>query len=298
MELQFFCAWWGLDHLGIEAMVELVAERGYDGIETFVPADGVARRRLATAIERAGVACIAHQYEADGDDATVQAQLAANLDRAGELAPLLVNSHTGRDFWPAARIDPLIEVAAAAADRLGVPVLHETHRSRFPYSAAVTVDYLRRHPELRLTADLSHWACVSESLLEDQAELLDEAFERVDHLHARVGWAQSAQVPDPRDARWRPAVDAHVGWWREIVRRRAAAGASSQTVTMEWGPPPYMPVDAISGEPTLDHQELNLWLRELLRDELVGADDASVSRNLRAGGKFGDTDDDDSTSGQ
>lgn len=190
MELQFFCAWWGLDHLGIEGMVDFVGSRGYDGIETFVPADPAERRRLARAIERGGLACIAHQYEADGDDATVRRQLAENLARAGDLAPVLVNSHTGHDFWPSARVDPLLDVAREAAARLGVPVLHETHRSRFPYAAAVTAEYLCGHDDLRLTADLSHWACVSETLLADQSEALELAFDRVDHVHRGHGARQ------------------------------------------------------------------------------------------------------------
>ena len=56
MRIDFFCAWWGLDHLGIEGMVERVAELGYDGIETFVPADAGGRARLARAIDAAGLA--------------------------------------------------------------------------------------------------------------------------------------------------------------------------------------------------------------------------------------------------
>lgn len=224
MELIFYAAWWGRDGVGIDAMVESVAESGYDGIETFVPADRRRRNALAKTIARSGLSCIAHQYEADGDAETCRRQLADNLRRAGDIAPVLVNSHTGRDHWPPARIDPLIEVAAGIESELGVPVVHETHRSRFAYSAAVTAGYLDRFPELRLTADLSHWACVSETLLEDQDDLLELSLARAAHTHIRVGSAQSAQVPDPAAQRWRRELDAHVGWWRRIRDHLAAAG--------------------------------------------------------------------------
>ncbi len=268
MRLLFFAAWWGRDADGVDAMIDEVAASGYDGIETFVPADTTERRRLATAIQRAGLVCIAHQYEADGDDATCRRQLAENLRRAGDLAPMLVNSHTGRDFWPTDRIDPLLDVGLEAEALLGVEVLHETHRSRFPYSAAVTAAYLARHPGLRLTADLSHWACVSETLLEDQANLLEAALGRSHHTHLRVGWAQSAQVPDPAQPRWRRELDTHVDWWRRIRDHLGAAGRESMTLTCEVGPPPYMPVDDRSGAPQSDFRAQNVWLREHVRAAL------------------------------
>lgn len=271
MRLSFFAAWWGRDADGVEAMVDDVAAEGYDGIETFVPADGAERQRLRRAIERAGLDCIAHQYEADGDDETCRRQLGENLRRAGDLEPLLVNSHTGRDFWPADRIEPLLDVAADAADALGVEVVHETHRSRFPYSAAVTADYLARRADLHLTADLSHWACVSETLLDDQADAVELALGRTHHTHLRVGWAQSAQVPDPANARWRGELDVHVDWWRRIRDHLAAAGRSTMTLTCEIGPPPYTPVDPDTGAPLYDFRAQNRWLREHVRGELSGA---------------------------
>jgi sugar phosphate isomerase/epimerase len=273
MRLQFFAAWWGRDGDGVDAMVDEVAASGYDGVETFVPADATTRRRLAAAIERAGLACITHQYEADGDDATCRRRLGENLRRAADLAPALVNSHTGRDFWPSGRIDPLLDIAAEVAEELGVPIVHETHRSRFPYAAAVTASYLERRPDLMLTADLSHWACVSETLLEDQPEALAAALARTRHTHLRVGSAQSAQVPDPSHPRWRRELDTHVGWWRAIQAHLAAAGHDTMTLTCEIGPPPYMPIDADSGLPSADFRAQNLWLREHVRAALEAGEE-------------------------
>ena len=91
MLLVFFAAWWGRDGDGVDAMVDEVAGSGYDGIETFVPADPTERRRLATAIQRAGLVLVSDADEADGADATCRHQLAENLRRAGDLAPILVN---------------------------------------------------------------------------------------------------------------------------------------------------------------------------------------------------------------
>lgn len=268
MELQFFAAWWGRDDRGPEAMVDEVAAAGYDGIETSVPAAASERKQLRRMIEAAGLACIAHQYEADGDDATVRRQLAENLRRAGDLEPVLINSHTGRDFWPVERIDPLLDIADEVAAELDIEIVHETHRSRFLYAAAVTAQYLQRRPGLRLTADLSHWTCVSETLLDDQRDAVDLALRRTVHTHLRVGSAQSAQVPDPSHPRWQSELDTHVGWWRTIRDHLAAAGRSTMTLTCEVGPPPYTPVDHDTGAPSFDFRDQNLWLREHVRRTL------------------------------
>ena len=111
MELVFYAAWWGRDGDGLDAMVASVAESGYDGIETFVPADPRRRAALGHAIATAGLSCIAHQYEAGGEGDACRRELAENLRRAGDLSPVLVNSHTGRDHWEPHRVDPLFETA-------------------------------------------------------------------------------------------------------------------------------------------------------------------------------------------
>lgn len=269
VRLSFFAAWWGRDGAGVEAMVDEVAAEGYDGIETFVPRAAADRRRLQKAIEAAGLACIAHQYEADGDDATVRRGLAENLRRATDLEPVLINSHTGHDFWAAERIDPLLDIADEIAAEVGIDIVHETHRSRFLYAAAVTREYLLRRPDLRLTADLSHWACVSETLLDDQRDAIELALRRTLHTHLRVGSAQSAQVPDPAHPRWQRELDTHIGWWRTIRDHLAAAGRETMTLTCEVGPPPYMPVDHDTGVPLFDFRAQNVWLREQVRASLA-----------------------------
>ena len=268
MTLEFFCPWWGLNDLGIEAMVDFVAQSGFDGIETFVPEDPAKQQRLVKAIDDAGLSWIAHCYEANGDLEQWCRRYDELLRNAAGLGPRFINSHTGRDHWGSDSVDMVLNVAFKAEADTGITILHETHRSRFPYSAAVTAPYLHRYPELRLTADLSHWACVSESLLEDQDHHLEPALARSDHIHARVGWAQGAQVPDVRHPRWEHELAVHVDWWNRIRAHRLAAGADVLTITTEFGPPPYTPVDIETGEPLNDFRELDRWIRDHLKTEL------------------------------
>ena len=128
---------------------------------------------------------------------------------------------------------------------------------------------MRDDPQLRLTADFSHWCNVSESLLEDQAESLALAIERTDHLHARVGHAQGPQVSDPRAPEWQPAVEAHLTWWDKVFTRHQQAGAATFTVTPEFGPAPYMPALPYTAQPVAEQWELNVHMMELLRERWV-----------------------------
>ena len=52
---------------------------------------------------------------------------------------------------------------------------------------------------------------VHESGLEDQAENLELAIAHADYIHARVGYAEGPQIPDPRAPEWQHAVERHLG---------------------------------------------------------------------------------------
>jgi hypothetical protein len=69
----------------------------------------------------------------------------------------------------------LIQTAADVQKQTGVRILHETHRGRFSYSAPAIQYYLLKIPDMRLTADYSHWVNVAESYLDDQSENVHRA---------------------------------------------------------------------------------------------------------------------------
>lgn len=66
---------------------------------------------------------------------------------------------------------------------------------------------------------------------------------RVDHIHARVGSVQHAQVTDPcLDAP--KETELMQTWWQMIWNEHRKQGRTSTTLTPEYGPVPY----AISNE--------------------------------------------------
>ena len=125
--------------------------------------------------------------------------------------------------------------------------------------------YLQLYPDLPLTADLSHWCCACESLLEDQPHTLAQVLPLVRHVHARVGHAQGPQVADFRAPEAKAALDAHLAWWDAIVALRRAAGAERMTFTPEFGPAPYTQTLPWTQQPVSDAWEQNVAMLQLLR---------------------------------
>lgn len=268
MEILIFAPHWGSNDLAPGVFIERVRKAGFDGIEMSLPLDAAQRSDWTARIADAGLQLIAQQWETvfhPGFDAHCAA-LKQYLDNACAARPLFVNSHTGKDFYTREQNLALIALAADAASAHGVPVLHEIHRSRFSGHPMLLLPYLRELPALELTADLSHWCCACESLLEDQPQTLAAVIPHVRHIHARVGHAQGPQVSDFRAPEWSGALERHLGWWDRIVEARKAAGAEVMTLTPEFGPAPYTAALPFSGELVSDAWELNVAMLELLRE--------------------------------
>jgi len=119
-------------------------------------------------------------------------------------------------------------------------------------------------PELRLTADFSHWMVVHESDLSDQEETLSLAIERSDHIHARIGYEEGPQISDPRAPEWKGHVERHIELWRRIAERHRRDGSKMLTITPEFGPPNYMHTLPFTNEPVRDAWEVNVYMRDML----------------------------------
>ena len=267
MQVKIFAAHWGNNELPADVFIERVKAAGFDGIELSLPLDAAARDDWTGRIAAAGLALIVGQWETalvPGFDAH-RAALAELLHNACAARPLHINSQTGKDYFTFEQNRELLELAGSISRQHGVPVYHETHRSRWSAHPALALPYLRQLPDLHLTADLSHWCCACESLLADQPHTLAETLPRVRHIHARVGHEQGPQVADFRAPESQAALGAHLAWWDEVVRLRRAAGAELLTITPEFGPVPYTPTLPYTGAPVSNAWDLNVAMLHLLR---------------------------------
>lgn len=269
MKILYFRSVWGLEEPSIEEKLVKIKQGGFDGVELEVPPDLETCRRARRCLDDLGLAVVAQQWRTAG--ATPQAHmdsLVPQYERALALRPLYLNSHTGCDHFVLEENVAIIDHAEALAKQGGVPVLHETHRGRAFFSAPAAVGLLAERPALRLTADFSHWCCVHESLLEDQAARVATAIRHSHAIHARIGHAEGPQITDPRDPAWQPQLGAHLAWWRTIVEQRRAEGCTLLPICPEFGPAPYMTFLPHTRQPIADLWAINCHMRDWLKQEL------------------------------
>lgn len=259
--VRFFCPRWGSEHVPWPVFLEKVRSAGFDGIEWAIPGGTPAAEldQVWNLTEKANIPVIVQHYD------TVLADFNQHMDaymgwltRMGPYPALLINSQTGRDHFTFEQNRALINMSYVQAEKYGRPLVHETHRGKFSFAAHVTKPYLEALSHLRLTLDVSHWVCVAESYLTDQQEALQLAWERTSHVHARVGYTEGPQVPDPWQGRWEQALKFHLSCWDEVVDRRKHCGGL--TITTEFGPFPYSTRNSPARQ-----WAMNQWMLQILQ---------------------------------
>ena len=267
MEVKFFCTQWGSKQLKFVDFVQQVKEAGYDGIEMSLPLDASEKEHILETIRANNLLHIGQHWETEDTDFSNHKN--AYRERITNLAsskPVLINSQTGKDFFSFEQNAELIALANNIAVQHGVKLVHEIHRGKFSFAAHITAHFIKQMPDLRIGFDVSHWCAVAESYLHNQKENVDLAISRADHIHARVGFPEGPQVPDPRAPEWQEAVDIHMGWWGQVIDRNKNEGKEFFTITPEFGPYPYMPILPFTQQPVTSQWEVNVYMMNLLRE--------------------------------
>jgi sugar phosphate isomerase/epimerase len=266
MKINFFCPRWGSEELGWDRFCKKVKNAGYDGIEAGVPFDETEKQHMRTALENHNLLLIGQYWQSFEKDFTLhKLSYEKHLNHLAALNPVKIDAQTGKDYFSFEQNKELFEMAGAFSLSAGIPVGHETHRNKALFAAHITKNFLEKIPSLTITADFSHWCNVSESYLEDQQEALDTAIRNTIHIHARVGHPQGAQVTDPRLPEWQVALHHHSNWWKDIIQHHQRAGRETFTITPEFGPAPYMPLQPLTQQPLADQWEINKWMMEYLK---------------------------------
>lgn len=261
--ITYFCTDWGRS-VPWDEYCKRAADAGYDGIETWVPADSTTLDELMTAL---GKYKLSYIFLCTGSGTDFDAYLASykhNLERAAALKPVRINSHTGKDHFDMRQNEALIAAADSVSRVYRVPVSHETHRGRFSFAAHITRTYLERLSDLRLTLDISHWCAVHESMLDDQPEAVALALQRTEHIHARVGHPEGPQVNDPQAPEWEAVLQQHLNWWDTVVASHKEQHRPL-TITTEFGPPDYLPTLPYTRQPVADQWQINVFMLNLLK---------------------------------
>lgn len=265
-ELIMLATDWGFKG-SIDSCCAKIKKDGYDGIEIWWPKEKSKQDDLFAALKK-------YQLEVgflvSGDVSNPQQHLADFKEMIDAAAynpiqkPIYINCHSGRDFFTYDENKPFIDYTIALSKKTGIPIHHETHRSRMLFAAPATRQFIGKNPELRLTLDISHWTTVHNSLLNDQVEAVNVALPRVDHIHARIGHPDGPQVNDPRAPEWDECVKAHFAWWDSVVNLKKKNG-ERLTVLTEFGPPDYMPALPYTRQPLADQWAINVYVMQTFR---------------------------------
>jgi hypothetical protein len=281
MHLLFAKTKWEATADTLSGFLSRTIDSGFTATEIHLPSLGARSETVRAAHDNAGLALVG-QITTEGE---TPADHIRYLDTwypfAVACGSITVNSHTGSDAFSFSDNLSIFRHAITLERTHGVTLCHELHRGRALFSAPDTLRFARALPELRFTADFSHWQVVHESDdLARHSDAVAAVIARAWHIHARVGFSEAPQVPDPRAPEWVRQVDTAVAWWRRIVGSRQVDHTPVLTVSPEFGPTPYMPAVPYENRPVADAWELNCWMRDHLALELSSCNPASIEQPI------------------
>jgi sugar phosphate isomerase/epimerase len=272
MELALYRTLWGINK-PLSDLVESLKDNGFQGVEGRIPETTLDRERLSkTLLENdlnyigilfTGSGVVPDQSESIKDHIE---RFERRLDDAQELPCERINVLAGNDRWPMADQCRFFEKLLTIADQKGVACCFETHRATSLYSPWLTLELIEQLPELRFTADISHWVLVCERLLNQPHDDLTPFLDRVDHIQARIGTDQTPQVIHPAAPEVTPWKAYFQSVWASIWARHAANGRAITTMTTEFGVDGYLTHQPFTQMPMADLHEVNAWMAKESRN--------------------------------
>ena len=273
MQIRYCCTYWGSEKDTPDVFVNKVLLAGYNGIEIFLPflkdkfteafieeVEGVMNKNADFLFIAQHIVAVENSSIDDYIN-----KVKKNLTELSAFQPSFINAHTGKDYFSFDDNCKLIEAALNISNKTGIRILHETHRGRFSYHAASLLPYLQKFPEMELVGDFSHFCTVSESMLVEQEEMIQQIIPHIAHIHARVGHEQGPQVNDPFAPEWENHFKIFEKWWEAILQHKEQKNTQTFSITPEFGPLPYMPSMPYTKQPLSNQWDLNIKMMHHLK---------------------------------
>lgn len=163
---------------------------------------------------------------------------------------------------------PYIEGWRRLAHDARIPVHIETHRDRMTTDLFFTLHLLDCFPDLRLTADLSHYVVGREfawPVSDENHALMHRILDNSWGFHGRVASREQVQIQIsfPHHREW---LDLFMGWWEYGMRswRRRAPQDATLTFLCELGPKEYA-ITGRDGYELSDRWEEALMMKDMVR---------------------------------
>ena len=256
----------------------MIRDAGLDGVAMDVQADLEYARTVDAFLLDNGMSCMSETYPDTLD------QLQTVIERVAELkATDHINVLPGPRPYTVAECIPFLEGVRGLAEGATAPVYVETHRNFMTTDLFFTLHLLDCFPNLKLTADLSHYVVGREfawPIAERNHAMIRRILDNAWALHGRVASREQVQIQIsfPHHKEW---LDLFMEWWGYGIRswRRRAPPEATLTFTCELGPREYAITGADGYElsdrwaeaQTLKDMVRAVWLR--IEDEEKEASD-------------------------
>jgi hypothetical protein len=270
-ELRFYQSLWateqrvpGIPEAPVPERFDRVRDAGYDGMAIDLGAmDITAAKAVVPEFARTGLAGLLTAFPRSIEELRPALHLAKDIGSpfvvvVGQVMPVSVDG-----------MIPVIREWLKISHEEGVPIQFETHRNCITNDLFSTLQLIDAIPEMRLSADLSHYVVDREMMLPLEPDLsgyVSRVLARADSFQGRIATRCQVQV-SPGFPQHKPWLDLFLGWWDEGFRhwrQRPGNDAADLIFLCELGPRPY----AITGA---DDMELSdrwadaLTLRDLVR---------------------------------
>jgi hypothetical protein len=243
----------------LEDKLGMIRDAGFDGAGVRF-ADRDYARQVTGFLRAHGMSWQAQCYPQSVEDLSPILETVAELGADHVNLQPDVRPYHLRDCFP--YLDGWQKLAAQA----GIPVHIETHRDRMTTDLFFTLHLLDHYPDLRLTADLSHYLVGREFAWPVSAEnhaLIHRILDNSWGLHGRVASREQIQL-QTAFAQHQDWVALFMDWWGYAMRswRRRAGPDATLTFLCEFGPPPY----AITGADGFELSDRWEEARRMMRD--------------------------------
>lgn len=234
-----------------------VAAAGFEAVECWLSDEN--EREITDALRRHGLRLVL------GHRPFAPADIRKTVDRAVRLGADFVFAQPMSAFASLDEVVELVTEGRKMANDAGMPLFVETHRNNFTENLPQTLQLIERVPDIRFTADLSHFVVVGEfyGWKEERAvERMMPVLERTSHMHGRIGNGEQVQVDVGDGSGQTPQF--FVELWSTAMRHWLSGAQPGDVFPFasELGPPRYA-ITLPDGSEFSDRWEQSLVMKRL-----------------------------------